>query len=162
MGTQLAPPQKGDGAHLPNFRPTSIVAKRLQWIKMILGMEVGLDPATLCWMGTQVPSLQKGTELPPIFCPFLLLPNRWMREYATLYGGRPQPWGLCVRWGLSPPTQKGRSPQFSAHVYCGQTAAWIKTPLGTEVGLGLRDILLDGDPAPLPLKGHSPEPPIFG
>ena len=31
---------------------------------------------------------------------------------------------------------------------------------GTEVGLGLRDIVLDGDPAPPPLKGHSPL--IFG
>jgi len=28
-------------------------------------------------------------------------------------------------------------------------------PLGTEVGLGLRDILLDGDSAPLP-KGAQP------
>ena len=28
-------------------------------------------------------------------------------------------------------------------------------PLGTEVGLGLRDIVLDGDPTPTPLKGHS-------
>ena len=27
---------------------------------------------------------------------------------------------------------------------------WIKISLGTEVGLGLRDIVLDGDPAPLP------------
>jgi len=27
--------------------------------------------------------------------------------------------------------------------------------LGTDVGLGLRDIVLDGDPAPAPLKGHS-------
>ena len=43
-----------------------------------------------------------------------------------------------------------RSPQFSAQVYCGQTAAWIKMPLGTEVGVGLRDIVLDGDSAPLP------------
>ena len=34
-------------------------------------------------------------------------------------------------------------------------------PLGTKVGLGLRDIVLDGDPALPPLKGHSP-PPIFG
>ena len=33
-------------------------------------------------------------------------------------------------------------------VYCGQTAGWIKTPLGTEVGLGHRHIVLDGDPAP--------------
>jgi len=28
------------------------------------------------------------------------------------------------------------APQFSAHVYCGQTAGWIKMPLGTKVGLG--------------------------
>jgi len=33
-------------------------------------------------------------------------------------------------------------------------------PLGMEVSLGLRDIVLDGDPAPPALKGHSP--PIFG
>jgi len=50
----------------------------------------------------------------------------------------------------APSPKRGRSPQFSAHVYCGQTAAWIKMPLGTEVGLGLRDIVLGGDPAPLP------------
>ena len=38
---------------------------------------------------------------------------------------------------------------------------WIKMSLGTEVGLGLRDSVLDGDPAPQPLiKGaHTP---IFG
>jgi len=30
--------------------------------------------------------------------------------------------------------------------YCGQTAEWIKMPLGTEVGLGLGDIMLDEDP----------------
>jgi len=29
-------------------------------------------------------------------------------------------------------------------------AAWIKMPLGIEVGLGLGDFVLDGDPAPLP------------
>jgi len=49
-----------------------------------------------------------------------------------------------------PPPQKVAEPQFSAHVYCGQTTAWIKMPLGTEVGLGLRDIVLDEDAAPLP------------
>jgi len=36
--------------------------------------------------------------------------------------------------------QKGHSPKCSAHVYCGQTARWIKMPLGTEVGLGPGDI----------------------
>ena len=35
-----------------------------------------------------------------------------------------------------------RPPQFSAHFYCGQTAAWIKMSLGTEVGLGPDDIVL--------------------
>jgi len=31
-----------------------------------------------------------------------------------------------------------------AHVYCGQTAGWMKTPLGTEVDLGPGHIVLDG------------------
>jgi len=33
-------------------------------------------------------------------------------------------------------------------------------PLGREVGLNASDIVLDGDPAPLPQNGA--EPPIFG
>jgi len=35
-------------------------------------------------------------------------------------------------------------PQFSAHVYCGQTAGWIRMPLGMTVGLGPGHIVLDG------------------
>ena len=38
-------------------------------------------------------------------------------------------------------------PPLLAHVYCGQTAGWIKIPLGTDVGLGIGDVL-DADPAP--------------
>jgi len=58
----------------------------------------------------------------------------------------------------APLPKRGRTPRFSAHVYCSQTAAWIKTSLGTEVGLGPDDIVLDGNPAPLP-KGveHPPQ-----
>jgi len=48
------------------------------------------------------------------------------------------------------PSPKGAHPQFSAHICCGQMAAWIKTPLGMEVDLGPGDYVLDGDPAPLP------------
>jgi len=33
-------------------------------------------------------------------------------------------------------------------------AGYIRIPLSTEVGLGLGDIVLDGDPAPSPLKGY--------
>jgi len=36
-------------------------------------------------------------------------------------------------------------PHFAPHVYCGQTAGWIKMPLGTEVGLGPGPIVLDGE-----------------
>jgi len=40
------------------------------------------------------------------------------------------------------PEKKGTAPtQFSVHVYCGQTAGWIKMPLGTEVNLGPGDIV---------------------
>jgi len=38
-------------------------------------------------------------------------------------------------------------------------AGWIKMPLGMEVGLGLGDTVLDGDPAPPPQKRA---PQIFG
>jgi len=38
----------------------------------------------------------------------------------------------------------GGAPQFSAHVYCGQTAGWIKMALSMEAGLGPGHIVLDG------------------
>jgi len=47
-----------------------------------------------------------------------------------------------------------------AHVYCGETVGWMKTPLGTEVDLGPGHIVLDGDPAH-PAKGAQ-QPPLFG
>jgi len=42
-------------------------------------------------------------------------------------------------------------------VHCGQTVGWIKMKLGMQVGLGPGHIVLDGDPATPPLKGHSPQ-----
>jgi len=48
-----------------------------------------------------------------------------------------------------------------SRVYCDETAAWVKIPLGTEVGVGLGYIVLDGDPAPYG-KGHSSPHPLFG
>ena len=41
-------------------------------------------------------------------------------------------------------------------------AAWIKMALGTELGFGPGDFVLDGDSAPLPQKGAEPPPVIFG
>ena len=42
-------------------------------------------------------------------------------------------------------------------VYCAQTVGRIKMKLGTQVGLVPGHIVLGGDPAPPPLKGHSPQ-----
>jgi len=47
-------------------------------------------------------------------------------------------------------------------VYYDQTVGWIRMPLGVEVGLGPGDIVLDGDPAPSPGKGHSSPSQLFG
>jgi len=74
---------------------------------------------------------------PPIFGPYLLRPNGCMDQDVTWYGGRPRPRRLCVRWGPSPlpPKGGGAPPQFSGHIYCGQTAPCIEIPLGMELGL---------------------------
>jgi len=59
---------------------------------MPVGMEQGLSPGDFVLDGD--PAL--------IFGPFLLWPNGCMHQDDTWYGGRPQPRGLCVRWGPSP------------------------------------------------------------
>ena len=48
-----------------------------------------------------------------------------------------------------PPRTEGTptTTQFLAHVYCGQTAGWMKTPVGMEVDLSPGHIVLDGVPA---------------
>jgi len=48
----------------------------VRWIKMKIGVWVGLGLATLCYMETQFP-FPKGA-LPPIFGPYLLWPNGWV------------------------------------------------------------------------------------
>jgi len=74
----------------------------------------------------------------------VLWPNGWMDQDQTWHEGGPRPRPQCVRWGHSPLKKAGNR----AHVCCGQTAGWVKMPLGTEIDLGPRNIVLDGDPAP--------------
>jgi len=162
MGTH-PPPQKGGRDPKTFFSPC------LSWPNCWMDQEGTWhggrpQPRRLCVRWDPVPPLPKrGGASSPIFGLILLWPNRWMHQDATWYAGRPQPRGLCVRWGPSHPPQKGDGdPQYSAHVYCGKTAAWIKMPLGTEVDLRPDDIVLDGDPAPLPQMGAESPPAIFG
>jgi len=49
----------------------------------------------------------------------------------------------------APPPQNGAEPPIFGHVYCGQTAGWIKMLLGMDVGLDPGHIVLDGYSIPL-------------
>jgi len=73
-GDPAPPPPKGGGA--PNFRPISVAAKWHGWIKMPLGMEVGLSPGDFVLDGDPDTLPKMGAERPsPIFSPFLLWSN---------------------------------------------------------------------------------------
>jgi len=90
-----------------------------------------------------------------------LWPNGWTDQDETCHAGRPRPWPHCVRWGPSYPSSKGAqpsSPQFSAHICCGQMAAWIKMSLGMELGLGPGHCVRWGPRSPSPKGGRSPPP----
>jgi len=88
--------------------------------------------------------------------------NDCVDQDASWCGNRPRPRPHYIRWGPASIPQKGQIiTQFWAHVYCGQTAGWIKMILGTEVGIGPGDIVLDGDPSPPPPKRGGTAAPIF-
>ena len=73
-----------------------------------------------------------------------------MHQDATSYEVGLSPGDFVLDEDPAPlsPKRGQRPPQFSAHVYRGQMAGWIKIALGMAVGLGPDDIVLDGDPAP--------------
>jgi len=66
-------PQRGTA---PNFRPMSIVVKRLCGLRCQLVWRSASAQATLCKMGTQLPP-KKGVTA-NTFRPYLLWPNGWM------------------------------------------------------------------------------------
>ena len=86
------PPHKGV-ERPPQFSAHFYCGQTVGYIKMALGMEVGLSPGDFVLNGDLAPSRKRG-----------------------LMGGA------------------SHLPPFSAHGYCGQTAAWIKMPLGSKVG----------------------------
>ena len=117
-------------------------------IKVQLGTDVGLGPGDIVVDGDPAPLPKKGAKPPPQLLAHILKPNGWMDQDGTWRGGGPWFRPHCVKWEpSSPPPKSGHSPQFSAHLYCGQTAGCIKMPLGMQVGLSAGDFVLDGDPA---------------
>jgi len=90
------------------------ISAHVRRTKVRLGMEVGLNPGSFCYMGTQLPP--KGHSPHPIFGPCLLWPNGWrMDQDSTWHGGGPRPRRHCVRRGPSSqlsPKERGTPPNF--------------------------------------------------
>ena len=106
----LLPSKKGGGGRGrgPQFSAHGYCGRTVGWIKMALGMEVGLGPVHILLDWDTAPLPNKGAE-PPIFGPSLLWPNRWMHQDATCYGGRHRPTRHRVRCGPSYPQKKGHT-----------------------------------------------------
>jgi len=80
-------------------------SQTVRWIKMKLGMEVGLGSGHIVLDGDLAPR-------PPPKGPCLLWPNGWMDQDATWYGVRSRPRRHYVKWGPSSPKKRGTSPIF--------------------------------------------------
>ena len=82
----------------------------------------------------------------------VLWPNGCIDQDEMWHAGKPRDPGHAVLDGdpTLPPPKGG-------HICCGQRAGWIKMALGTGVGLGPGDFVLDGDPPPLRKKGRAPK-----
>ena len=145
MGTPLPFPKKG--AEPPPILAHVYCGQTDGWIKMALGREVGLGPGHIVLDEDPAPLPKEGGGAPsPISTHFYCAQTVVCIKMplGMQVGYRPQPSRLCVRWGPSPTLpspRRGRSPQFSAHVYCGQMAGCIKMQLGMEVGLSPGDVV---------------------
>ena len=92
------------------------------WIKMKLGVEVGLGPGDIALDGDPAPP-KRGTAA-PIFGYMSIVVKRVDGLVCHLVWIGLSPGHIVLDGDQLP--QKGHSPQFSAHVCCGQTAGWIK------------------------------------
>jgi len=95
------------------------------WIKMSLGMELGLGPGDFVLDGDPAPpSLKGGTESPKfsahVYCGQTA---GWMKLVLGMEVGL-SPHDFVLDEDPAPLPKRGRSPslKFSAHFYCGQTA----------------------------------------
>jgi len=156
MGNQFPDPQKGTA---PQFSAHICCGQMTAWIKMSLGMELGLGQGDFVLDGDSVAFPQKGAELPSrILGPFLLWPNGSMHQDATWYGCWPQPRGLCVRWRPSLPSPTPL-PIFGPFVLCPN--GWMHQDATRYGGKPQpRRVCVRWDPAPRPLNGGGAPSPI--
>jgi len=85
-----SPSSKRERSPLPNFRPISIVAKRLD-ASRCHGIDVGLSPGDLVLDGNAAPLLKRGRSPSSNFRNMSIAANGCMNQDATCYGCRPRP-----------------------------------------------------------------------
>ena len=104
------------------------------WIKMKLGMQVGLGPGHNVLDGDPAPPPQKGWS--PQFSVHICCGQMagWIKMSLSREVGL-SPSDIVLDNSTPPPPKGCRAPQFSAHIGCGQMAGWIKMPLGREVDI---------------------------
>ena len=118
--------------------------------------------ATLCQMGTHLPSPKRGQS-----------PAQFSAHFYSgqMAGCIKLPLGMgvglgpsdIVIWGPTPLQKRAQPPVFRPITIVAKTAGCIKMPLDMDVGFSPGNLVLDGDPAPFRKRGRSPgEPPIFG
>jgi len=115
------------GAQTRQFSAMSTVAKRLKCIRIPVGMEVGLGAGDIVLDGTQ---LKRATA--PNFRSMSVVAKR-LRELSMEVGLSSGDFVLdgdtaLPKKGHRIPSspKRGHSPQFSVHVYSGQTAGCIR------------------------------------
>jgi len=102
-GDQLPLPQGGTA--LTQFSAHICCGQMAAWIKMSLGMKLGLSPGDFVLDGDPaLPSPKKGQSTPPQFLAhFYCGKPAACIKMPLIMEVCPQPRGLCVRWGPSPP-----------------------------------------------------------
>jgi len=152
MGTLLSPEKKWHNPH-PNFGPCLLWPNR--WMDQDDTWHGGGPQSRhIVLDGDPAPPTQKGGR-GPNFRPISIVAKPLDASTCHLVWSRHRRMPYCARWGPSlPPAKKRAQPptQFSANVYCGQTAGVIKMPLRMEVDFDPCKVVSDGDPAP-PRKG---------
>ena len=101
------------GTQPPQFSAHICCVQMAAWIKMSLGMEIGLGPGDFVLDGDlAAPPLQKRGRSPPQFWP-MSVANGWIDQDGTWHGDEPRSRPHCARYGPScPPEKGGRAPNF--------------------------------------------------
>ena len=89
---------------------------------MKLGMQVGLGPGQIVLHGDPAP-LPNGAQLLALNCRPMSVVAKWLdgSRYHLVWRQVSVQATLCYMETQLPSQIRGHSPQFSAHVFCGQT-----------------------------------------